>query len=91
MKSNKKNFVGNVIKISGTKTISVSVERSVRDARYNKNIKKTSKFLVHDEKGMCKVGDKVSFVECRPLSKRKKFFVVEILNNLNSLYDTARV
>ena len=88
MNTNRKSFVGNVVKISGAKTVSVAVERSVRDARYNKNIKKVSKFLVHDEKGMCKVGDRVCFLECRPLSKRKKFFVVEVLNNT---YDTARV
>ena len=88
MNENRKIFVGNVVKISGDKTVSVSVERTVRDALYGKNIKKFSKFLVHDEKKICKVGDKVSFREGRPLSKRKHFFVVEIFNNL---YDSTRV
>ena len=88
MNENRKIFVGNVVKISGDKTISVSVERTVRDVLYRKNIKKFSKFLVHDEKKVCKVGDKISFREGRPLSKRKHFFVVEIFNNL---YDSTRV
>lgn len=88
MSENRKIFVGNVVKISGDKTVSVSVERTVRDALYGKNIKKFSKFLVHDEKNVCKVGDKISFREGRPLSKRKHFFVVEIFNNL---YDSTRV
>ena len=88
MNNNKKVFVGNVIKISGNKTVSVSVERMVQNSLYGKNIKKSSKFLVHDEKKICKVGDRISFKEGRPLSKRKHFFVVEIFNNL---YDTARV
>ena len=88
MNNNKKVFVGNVIKISGNKTVSVSVERMVQNSLYGKNIKKSSKFLVHDEKNICKVGDRISFKEGRPLSKRKHFFVVEIFNNL---YDPARV
>ena len=88
MNNNKKVFVGNVIKISGNKTVSVSVERMVQNSLYGKNIKKSSKFLVHDEKNICKVGARISFKEGRPLSKRKHFFVVEIFNNL---YDTARV
>ena len=88
MKDNRKIFVGNVVKISGNKTISVSVERMVQDSLYGKNIKKSSKFLVHDEKNICKVGDRISFKEGKPLSKRKHFFVVEIFNKL---YDSARV
>ena len=88
MKDNRKIFVGNVVKISGNKTVSVSVERMVQDSLYGKNIKKSSKFLVHDEKNICKVGDKISFKEGRPFSKKKHFFVVEIFNNL---YDSARV
>lgn len=88
MNDNKRIFVGNVVKISGNKTVSVSVERTVQDSLYGKNIKKSSKFLVHDEKNICKVGDRVSFKEGRPLSKRKHFFVVEIFNKL---YDSTRV
>ena len=88
MKENRKIFIGNVVKISGNKTVSVSVERTVQDPLYGKNIKKSSKFLVHDEKSICKVGDRISFKEGRPLSKRKHFFVVEIFNKL---YDSTRV
>ncbi|MDR2401938.1 MAG: 30S ribosomal protein S17 [Cytophagales bacterium] len=88
MKECKKILVGNVVKISGEKTVSVSVVRTVPNVLYSKNIKKFSKFLVHDEKKICKVGDKISFREGRPLSRRKHFFVVQIFNKL---YDTARV
>lgn len=88
MNENRKIFIGNVVKISGNKTVSVSVERTVQDPLYGKNIKKSSKFLVHDEKNICKVGDRISFREGRPLSKRKHFFVVEIFNKI---YDSTRV
>lgn len=88
MSNSKKIFVGNVVKISGDKTVSVSVDRTVQSPLYGKKIKKSSKFLVHDEEKVCKVGDRVSFKECRPLSKRKHFFLVEVFNNL---YDSTRV
>jgi small subunit ribosomal protein S17 len=63
------------------KTAVVSVERLVRHALYKRAFKKTSTFLVHDESNRCKVGDRVRIAECRPISKRKHWRVVEILES----------
>ena len=54
-------------------------ERSVRHALYGKFIKKTSKFMVHDEKNESHIGDIVRIMETRPLSKRKRWRLVEIV------------
>jgi len=61
------------------KTVTVLVERSVRHPLYKKIVKKRKKFLVHDEYEKCKVGDVVKIVETRPLSKRKRWRVLEII------------
>ena len=61
------------------KTVTVLVERPVRHPLYRKFIKKKKKFLVHDEYEKCKVGDVVKIVETRPLSKRKRWRVLEIV------------
>jgi len=70
---------GTVIKHSGDKTISVLVERRVMHPRYRKIVKKFKKYLVHDEAGKANIGDVVKAIECRPLSKRKKFRLSEIV------------
>lgn len=67
--------VGNRMK----KTVTVLVERPVRHPLYKKIIKKRKKFLAHDEYEKCKVGDVVRIVETRPLSKRKKWRIQEIV------------
>lgn len=61
------------------KTITVLVERQVRHPLYRKTIKRRKRFLVHDEYEKCKVGDMVRFIETRPLSKRKRWRVLEIV------------
>jgi small subunit ribosomal protein S17 len=61
------------------KTVTVLVERQVRHPLYKKIIKRRKKFLVHDEYEKCKIGDVVKIVETRPLSKRKKWRVQEIV------------
>ncbi|MFQ6037776.1 MAG: 30S ribosomal protein S17 [Candidatus Aminicenantales bacterium] len=76
--------VGNKMK----KTVTVLVERQVRHPLYKKIIKRRKKFLAHDEYEKCKVGDLVRIVETRPLSRRKRWRVQEILG-LSSA-DTAR-
>lgn len=67
--------VGNKMK----KTVSVLIERQVRHPLYKKIIKRKKKFLAHDEYEKCKVGDVVKIVETRPLSKRKRWRVLEIV------------
>ncbi|NIM89338.1 MAG: 30S ribosomal protein S17 [Candidatus Aminicenantes bacterium] len=61
------------------KTVTVLVERPVRHPFYKKIIKRKKKFLVHDEYEKCKVGDVVKIIEARPLSKRKKWRILEIV------------
>ena len=70
--------VGVVVSAKATKTVIVAVERRVRHPVYGKTIRRTSKFMVHDEHG-AKQGDTVRIVETRPLSKRKRWRVEEIV------------
>jgi small subunit ribosomal protein S17 len=63
------------------KTAVVSVERLVRHPLYTRAFKKTSNFVVHDEQNRCQIGDRVQIVECRPISKRKRWRLVEILES----------
>jgi small subunit ribosomal protein S17 len=69
--------VGQVVTAGADKTIVVAVRTRVPHARYGKIIKRTSKFMAHDEKNVCSVGDVVKIVETRPLSKRKRWRYVE--------------
>ena len=71
--------VGRVISDSMEKSVVVEVERRVKHSRYLRYIKKSSTFMAHDENRAAKVGDRVKIEECRPLSKRKRWIVREIL------------
>lgn len=61
------------------KTITVRVERRIHHPIYGKSIKRSKKFMAHDENNECKIGDRVLIMETRPLSKKKRWRVVEIL------------
>lgn len=61
------------------KTITVLVERRLRHPIYGKYVKKTTKLVAHDEENTCNEGDKVRIMETRPLSKRKRWRLVEVL------------
>ena len=61
------------------KTIVISVERKVMHPKYGKFVKKTSKFMAHDEKSECGIGDMVRIMETRPISKNKTWRLVEII------------
>ena len=71
--------VGRVVSDRMQKTIVVEVERRVQEARYQRTIRKTSRFLAHDEQNASKVGDRVRIEETRPLSKRKRWQLREVL------------
>lgn len=75
----KRQITGTVIKIAGDKTATVMVERRVLHPRYHKTVKRFKKYLVHDEKNEARMGDTVTAIECRPLSKSKNFRLLEIL------------
>ena len=72
-------IVGKVVSNKMAKSVVVTVERQVRDAVYGKQIRRTSRFMAHDENSEAKVGDTVAVVECRPLSRRKRFVVTRIV------------
>lgn len=75
----RKSRIGVVTSTAMEKTITVSVERKLRHPIYGKFVKKTKKFMSHDEKNECNVGDTVRIMETRPLSKNKRWRLVEIL------------
>lgn len=77
--SNRKEKVGLVTSNKMSKTIVVSVQRQIMHPKYGKFIKRTSKFMAHDEKNESNIGDTVRIVETRPLSKNKCWRLVEIL------------
>ena len=75
----RKTRIGIVTSNKMEKTISVSVERRLRHPIYGKYVKKTRKFIAHDETNDCNIGDKVRIMETRPMSKRKRWRLLEIL------------
>jgi small subunit ribosomal protein S17 len=78
----KRQISGTVIKKSGEKTVSIVVERKVIHPRYHKTVKRFKKYLVHDEKGEVNLGDTISAIECRPLSKTKSFRLLKVLSKV---------
>jgi len=70
---------GKVIKKAGDKSATVLVERKVLHPRYHKTVKRFKKYIIHDEKNETNVGDIVSAIECRPISKNKAFRLLEIV------------
>ena len=65
-----------------TKTITVAVERKIKHPIYGKFLKKTTRFHAHDEKNECNIGDTVKIMETRPLSKTKRWRLVEVLEKV---------
>ena len=70
---------GMVVSDKMDKTITVAIERKVPHPIYKKYHKKTTKLMAHDEKGECTIGDKVKIMETRPLSKNKRWRLLEIV------------
>ena len=75
----RKERIGQVLSNKMEKTITVAVETKVKHPVYGKFIRKTSKFAAHDDKNECGIGDTVKIMETRPLSKNKRWRLVEIL------------
>lgn len=78
----RKTRVGRVVSNKMDKTIVVAVEDFVRHPIYNKRIKRTKRFKAHDEQNICNIGDKVRIMETRPLSKDKRFRLVDIVEKV---------
>ena len=78
----RKERIGIVISNKMAKTITVSVERKVKHPIYGKFIKKTTRFHAHDEKNEASIGDVVRIMETRPLSKTKRWRLVEVVEKV---------
>jgi len=78
-RGNRKSRVGVVVSNKMTKTVVIKVERRVPDRKYGKIVAQASKFKAHDEKQECQPGDKVRMVETRPMSKDKRWRIVEVI------------
>lgn len=76
----KKQIVGTVISTKMDKTLKVQVDHTLRHRLYEKRYTKSKKYFVHDENGQASVGDIVRIEESRPLSKNKRWTLVEIIN-----------
>ncbi len=71
---------GVVVSDKMTKTVVVQVERVIRDPRYGRYSKRSARFMAHDEKDQCRVGDRVVIAEARPMSRRKRWAVRSIVS-----------
>jgi small subunit ribosomal protein S17 len=72
-------LTGKVVSNKMDKTVAVSIERLVKHPMYGKYIRRTTKLLAHDEKNECKEGDTVSIKPCRPMSRRKSWVLVRVV------------
>ena len=81
----KAEITGVVVSDKMDKTVTVSVERQIRDALYGKTSKRTSKFLAHNEANDVKIGDRVAIVEARPMSRRKRWVVVRVVEKAKEI------
>ena len=70
---------GRVVSNKMDKTASVAVERLIKHPMYGKYIRRTTKILAHDEQNECQIGDTVEIAECRPVSKRKAWRIVNVV------------
>jgi small subunit ribosomal protein S17 len=77
--STAKTLTGTVVSNKMDKTISVSVERLIKHPTYGKYVRRTTRLLAHDEKNECRAGDTVAISECRPLSRRKSWTLVRVI------------
>jgi len=78
-KLHKRTLIGEVVSDKMDKTVVVSVQRATTHPLYRKTIRLSKRYKAHDERNDCHVGDRVEIIECRPLSKDKKFRVAQIL------------
>ncbi|HWC52767.1 MAG TPA: 30S ribosomal protein S17 [Chitinophagaceae bacterium] len=78
----RKTRIGVVTSNKMNKTITVAVERKVKHPIYGKFVKKTTKFHAHDEKNECSIGDTVKIMETRPMSKTKRWRLVEVVEKV---------
>ena len=77
-------FIGKVVSAKMNKTIAVEIERLIKHERYGKYIRRTTKLLAHDENKEAREGDTVSIAPCRPLSRRKSYKLVSVVEKASA-------
>jgi len=82
-RGHRKTQIGVVVSDKMEKTVVVKVDRLVKHHLYNKYIKRSAKYKVHDENNSCKIGDRVQIIECRPLSKDKRWSLKQIIESIS--------
>ena len=82
-RGSRKNLTGTVVSNKMEKTALVLVERLTKHRAYGKFIRRHSKYMAHDSQNRCQIGDMVKIVESRPISRRKRWNVVEIIKKAN--------
>ncbi len=78
-RGSRKGLTGTVIKNQMNKTALVLVERLTRHGSYRKYVRRRAKYMAHDPRNVCQIGDKVRIIESRPISKRKRWQVIDII------------
>jgi small subunit ribosomal protein S17 len=81
-RAKRKVMTGTVVSDSMDKTVVASIERLVKHVAYGKYVRRRNKFKVHDEKNECKVGDVIRFMETRPLSKDKRWRLLDFVQRV---------
>ncbi len=81
MAERRKVLSGEVVSDRMDKTITVQVERRIRHAVYERVIKRSKKYHAHDEQNQCQIGDQVRIIETRPLSKTKRWRLLEVVRH----------
>jgi small subunit ribosomal protein S17 len=84
MKEQRKRLIGIVVSDKMDKTVVVEVARTTRHPLYGKVLAEKKKYMAHDEENACKLGDQVEIIEWRPISKRKRWAVKQILDRAES-------
>ncbi len=79
VRGRKTSKVGRVVSSAADKTVVVKVESVVMHKLYHRFVRTSRTFMAHDESNACKVGDKVQIIECRPLSRRKRWRVEHVI------------
>ena len=82
-RGHRKTQVGVVVSDKMQKTVVVKVDSLVKHQVYNKYIKRSVKYKVHDEQNVCNVGDRVQIIECRPLSKDKRWSLKQVIESIS--------
>ena len=80
-RGSRKKLVGTVVSDRMEKTALVLVERLTRHKTYKKYIRKRTKYMAHDPRNECRIGDTVRIIECRPLSKRKRWQIISRMDH----------